>query len=129
MHMGVVVDEYGGTEGICTLEDIIEELVGEIYDESDDEDTSFIRLGENRFRVSASLSVGDLLDRAGLPEDAIETDMTSIGGYVMELLGRIPEQNEFVRSGIFDMTVQMEDEQKIGSLIIKVRQQEDEENA
>ena len=47
----------------------------------------------------------------------------------MELLGRIPEQNEFVRSGIFDMTVQMEDEQKIGSLIIKVRQQEDEENA
>ena len=129
MHMGVVVDEYGGTEGICTLEDIIEELVGEIYDESDDEDTSFIRLGENRYRVSASLSVGDFLDRAGLPEDAIETEMTSVGGYVMELLGRIPEQNEFVRSGMFDMTVQMEDEQKIGSLIIKVRKQEEEENA
>ncbi len=129
MHMGVVVDEYGGTEGICTLEDIIEELVGEIYDESDDEDTSFVKLGENRFRVSASLSVGDFLDRAGLPEDTVETDMTSVGGWVMELLGRIPEQNEFVRSGMFDMTVQMEDEQKIGSLIIKVRKQEETENA
>ena len=129
MHMGVVVDEYGGTEGICTLEDIIEELVGEIYDESDDEDTSFVKLGENRFRVSASLSVGDFLDRAGLPEDTVETDMTSVGGLVMELLGRIPEQNEFVRSGMFDMTVQMEDEQKIGSLIIKVRKQEETENA
>ena len=129
MHMGVVVDEYGGTEGICTLEDIIEELVGEIYDESDDEDTSFVKLGENRFRVSASLSVGDFLDRAGLPEDTVETDMTSVGGWVMELRGRIPEQNEFVRSGMFDMTVQMEDEQKIGSLIIKVRKQEETENA
>ena len=58
------------------------------------------------FRVSASLSVGDFLDRAGLPEDTVETDMTSVGGWVMELLGRIPEQNEFVRSGMFDMTVQ-----------------------
>ena len=129
MHMAVVIDEYGGTEGICTLEDIIEELVGEIYDESDDEDTSFIKLGENRYRVSASLSVSDFLDRADLPEDSIETDMTSMGGYVMELLERIPEQNEFVRSGRFDMTVQMEDEQKIGSLIIKVKQQEETENA
>ncbi len=129
MHMGVVADEYGGTEGICTLEDIIEELVGEIYDESDDEDTSFVRLGENRFRVSASLSVGDFLDRAGLPENEIETDMTSVGGWVMELLGRIPEQNEYVRSGRFEMTVQMADEQKIGSLLIKTRDSEEEENA
>ena len=129
MHMGVVVDEYGGTEGICTLEDIIEELVGEIYDESDDEDTSFVKLGENRYKVSAGLSVSDFLDRAGLPEGLIQTDMTSMGGYVMELLERIPEQNEFVRSGPLDMTVQMEDEQKIGSLIIKIKNREEDENA
>ena len=129
MHMAVVVDEYGCTEGICTLEDIIEELVGEIYDESDDEDTSFIKLGENRCRVSASLSVGDFLDRLGLDEDTIKTDMTSMGGYVMELLGRIPEQNEFVRAGRFDITVQMADEHTIGSLIIRVRNEEEDRNA
>ena len=129
LHMAVVVDEYGGTEGICTLEDIIEELVGEIYDESDDEDTSFIKLGENRYKVSAGLAVSDFLDRLDLPDDTVKTDMTSVGGYVMELLERIPEQNEFIRTEHFDLTVQMADEQKIDSLIVKVRQEDKEEQA
>ena len=119
-HMAVVIDEYGGTEGICTLEDIIEELVGEIYDESDDEDTSFIRLAENRYKVAANLSVSDLLDRLELPEDTISTERTTVGGWIMELLERIPEPNEFVRSGRFDMTVRMADEQRIDSVILKL---------
>ena len=129
LHMAVVVDEYGGTEGICTLEDIIEELVGEIYDESDDEDTSFIKLGEGRYKVSAGLSVTDFLDRLDLPENTVKTEMTSMGGYVMELLGRLPEQNEFVRTERFDMTVQMAEEQKIDSLIVRVREENKEENS
>ena len=98
--------------GICTLEDIIEELVGEIYDESDEEDTSFVKLGENRYQVSAELSVSDFLDRLDLPEDTIETERTSMGGWIMDIIDRVPEQNEFISYGIFNMTVIMEDEQK-----------------
>ncbi len=127
VHMAVVVDDYGGTEGICTLEDIIEELVGDIYDESDEEDTSFVRLGENRYQVSPELSVSDFLDKLGLPENTIETNCTSIGGWIMELLDRIPEQNEFVTAGIFNMTVVMEDEQHMQSVKIRLAPQQKKE--
>lgn len=124
VHMAVVVDQYGGTEGICTLEDIIEELVGEIYDESDEEDTSFIKLGENRYQISAELSVSDFLDRLEMPDDTIKTARTSMGGWIMDLIDRIPEQNEFIAYGPFNMTVVMEDEQKIDSIKIRIKKDE-----
>ncbi|MBQ9375689.1 MAG: HlyC/CorC family transporter [Ruminococcus sp.] len=120
VHMAVVVDQYGDTDGICTLEDIIEELVGEIYDESDKEDRSFVKTGENSYEISPNLSVSDFLDRLDLPEDTIVTEMTSMGGWIVDILGRIPQQNEVVTYDMFEFSVIMEDEQKIDKLIIKI---------
>ena len=124
VHMAVVIDQYGGTEGICTLEDIIEELVGEIYDESDGEDTSFVKLRDGRVDISPDLSVTDFLERMGLDEDTIQTDMNSMGGWIMDMLDRMPENGETILCPPFEITVFMEDEQKIRRITVKLKKQE-----
>lgn len=125
-HMAVVVDQYGGTQGIVTMEDIIEELVGEIYDETDEEDTSFVPIGENEYEVSADLSVRDFLADIELDPDEIETDCNSIGGLVMENLDRIPEPGEEVDCGRFHFKVVSVDEQRILRVRITVSPEEPE---
>lgn len=90
IHMAIVVDEFGGTEGIVTLEDILEELVGEIYDEHDDEEEPIKKVGEQTYVVKGDENFEEVLDELDIKQPTDETDATTLGGFVTEQLDRIP---------------------------------------
>lgn len=120
IHMAIVKDQYGGTSGIVTMEDIIEELVGEIYDENDEVIDSIVQAAENVYDVRADVSVSDMLEELDLPGSLIETDSNSVGGWVMELFGRIPEPGDTITEGIFTVTVIEADEQSVSKVGIRI---------
>lgn len=110
-HMAIVVDEYGGTAGIVTIEDIIEEIVGEIQDEHDAEEPQLVELDDGAILVDATMDVGELSDVLGveLPKDGYDT----IGGFVIAQHGAVPEVGQAVVSGPLTLTVDQADERRV----------------
>ena len=92
-HIAIVADEYGGTAGLVTIEDLLEEIVGEIFDEYDSEVPLVIEMTDERFRVDARLPVDDFNEQFGT---AIEMDADTVGGVVTEVAGRIPEVGDAI---------------------------------
>ncbi len=90
-HIAVVVDEFGGTKGILTLEDILEQLVGNIWDEHDVVEHDIKELNETTYIVSSSCSLDDFFEAFSFSEDADDYDSVTVGGWVMEKLGEVPE--------------------------------------
>lgn len=90
VHMAVVLDEYGGTAGIVTVEDIIEELVGEIYDEYDDETEPLKKVSENVYLVGGSLEIDKFFEQFDLTDYEEEYDANTVSGFVTEVLGELP---------------------------------------
>jgi len=93
-HLAIIIDEYGGTVGIVTLEDILEELVGEIWDEHDEIIENFRKTGENDYVILCSADLEDMFDYLGLEEEDDTEDVQTVGGWVMDTLGKIPEVND-----------------------------------
>jgi CBS domain containing-hemolysin-like protein len=90
-HIAIVADEYGGTAGLVTLEDLLEEIVGDIADEYDREEPLVVELGDQRYRVDARLPVDDLNELLGTD---LDTEADSVGGLFTEVAGHIPERGE-----------------------------------
>jgi CBS domain containing-hemolysin-like protein len=115
-HIAIVADEYGGTAGLVTLEDLLEEIVGDISDEYDREDPLIEELGDGRYRVDARLPVDDLDDIFGTD---LDTDADSVGGLFTEVAGHIPEPGESVEFEGLRLTVTELDGTRIRQLSVE----------
>ena len=109
-HMVIVVDEYGGTEGLCTLEDIVEELVGEIWDEHDEVIEEFKKEPDGSYLISCNANLTDLYDLFSIKG---ESDSTTVSGWVMEEVGRVPEEGDHFVYENLDVTVTKVDHRRV----------------
>lgn len=108
IHFAVVVDEFGGTSGIVTLEDIIEEIIGDIRDEFDDEESVNKKIDENTFILEGGTMLNDVASIMDLPSDtfdAVKGESDSLAGLVLEVAGEIPKVNDSIKVGDFEFIV------------------------
>ena len=124
VHIAIAVDEYGGISGIVCMEDIIEEIVGDIQDEFDNEDEDIVSIGDGLWLCDARVDMDDLAEalHTELPSDEFET----LGGFVFDLFGKIPVRYEKVRWKNFDFIVQDMDGHKINTVKIAAVKDEDQ---
>jgi CBS domain containing-hemolysin-like protein len=116
-HMAIVIDEFGGMSGIVTLEDVVEQIVGDIRDEHDTDEPPIVDLGDGRLMVDAGVPIGDLSRYLGvdLPEDG---DYNSLGGFIIERVGQVPPVGETVSDFGLDFVVREADERKVAKVEI-----------
>lgn len=116
-HMAVVVDDYGGVIGIITLEDILEELVGEIWDESDEVIENIRERSDGSYDINGSTRLSDMCESIGC---SIDSEADTVGGWVTEMLGGIPESGESFECGGMHVTVESTDERRVLEVNVNV---------
>lgn len=116
-HMAVVVDDYGGVIGIITLEDILEELVGEIWDESDEVIENIRERSNGSYDINGSTRLSDMCESIGC---SIDSEADTVGGWVTEMLGGIPESGESFECGGMHVTVESTDERRVLKVNVNV---------
>ncbi len=123
IHMAVIVDEYGGTSGIVTLEDIIEEIIGEINDEFDSEDLPYSKLDANNYIFEAKTSLNDFCKIVGIESSIFEDvkgDSDTLAGLLLELKGEIPEKNSEIVFQNFRFKVESADKRRIKRIKVNI---------
>lgn len=124
IHMAIVIDEYGGTSGIITLEDILEEIVGEINDELDDVEKNFAKIDDHNYIFEGKTQINDFYKILDIQENIFEDikgDSDTLAGLILELTGKLPKKHEIVDYKNYRFKVKSADERKIKQLYVTIR--------
>ena len=123
-HFAVVVDEFGGTSGIVTLEDIMEEIIGDIRDEFDEEESLNRKIDENNYIFEGRTMINDVCKTIAVPSDTfdeVKGESDSLAGLILEISGKIPSENEVVEVGDFQFTILELDRNRIQKVKLTIR--------
>ena len=118
-HLAIVTDEYGGTLGVISMEDVLEQIVGEIWDDTDDVEEGVVRHSENEVEVDGDMVISDFLDLTDIDEDEFECESDTLGGFITETLGTFPKEGDTVDYENLTLTVLKMDERRVEKVLIR----------
>jgi CBS domain containing-hemolysin-like protein len=130
VHFAVVVDEFGGTSGIVTMEDILEEIIGDIRDEFDEDESPVKRIDGNNYVVDAKILLHDMCRAMNLSLetfDKVRGESDSLGGLVLEIAGEFPQVNSVIEAGDFQFTILESNKNRINTVKVTINPRENED--
>lgn len=125
-HLAIVSDEYGGTLGVLTMEDVLEQIVGDIWDETDTVEQEVVQRPSGEYELDGDMVLGDMLELLGIPEEDFEAESDTVGGWTVETFGDFPQPGDQFRAGDLNVTVLQMDGRRVEKILLKVEPQPEE---
>ena len=124
-HLAIVTDEYSGTLGVISMEDVLEQIVGEIYDETDEvEEPDVVKHNDTEFELDGDLSISEFLDITSLDESSFEAESETVGGWAVEMLGHFPEEGESFDYKNIKVKILTMDVRRVAKLLVQIVEQQ-----
>ena len=119
-HLAVVTDEYGGTLGVVSMEDVLEEIVGDIWDDTDVVEPEVVQRTEGEYELDGAMMLSEMEELLGLPEDGIEAESSTVGGWTLECFGGFPREGDsFERDGLKVTVLEMSDGRRVDKVLVR----------
>ena len=125
-HLAVVSDEFGGTLGVVTMEDVLEQIVGEIWDESDEVEEEVVQHTEGEFELDGAMAISDFVELMGIREDEFDFESETVGGWTLEMFGSFPKEGDCFEYEELSVTVLAMDGRRVERVLVKRPETENE---